>query len=94
MEDLIAGTGVGFRALGIPSFTDNLLRQVEPIRSQGVFFSPIARDLRLPTCATRDIAAGAAGLLLDPTWSGSGTVPVLGLETCPSTACPGPCRRC
>lgn len=42
MDDLIAGTGVGYRALTLPSFMDNLLRQVEAIRSEGVFFQPVA----------------------------------------------------
>lgn len=80
MDDLIASTGVSYRALAMPSFMDNLLRQVEPIKSQGVFFSPISGDRKLPACATRDIAAVAARLLLDPSWSGQGHVAVLGPE--------------
>lgn len=80
MDDLLASTGVSFRALIMPSFMDNLLRQVEPIKSQGLFFSPISGDRKLPTCATRDIAAVAARLLLDPSWSGQDSVPVLGPE--------------
>jgi uncharacterized protein YbjT (DUF2867 family) len=80
MDDLIASTGVSYRALTMPSFMDNLLRQVEPIRSRGVFFSPISGDRKLPACATRDIAAVAARLLLDPSWSGVGHAAVLGPE--------------
>jgi uncharacterized protein YbjT (DUF2867 family) len=80
MDDLIASTGVSYRALTMPSFMDNILRQVEPIKTRGVFFSPISGDLKTPTCATRDIAAAAAKLLLDSSWSGSGSVPVLGPE--------------
>jgi uncharacterized protein YbjT (DUF2867 family) len=80
MDDLIASTGVDFRALTMPSFMDNFLRQVEPIRNQGMFFSPMSGDRKAPTCATRDIAAVAAKLLLDSSWSGSGSVPVLGPE--------------
>src|SRR4030095_9435445 len=53
MDDLIARRGVSFRALTLPSFMDNLLRQVETIKSQGVFFSPISGNRQLPTCATR-----------------------------------------
>ncbi len=64
----------------MPSFMDNILRQVQPIKSRGMFFSPIAGDRKLPTCATRDIAAVAAKLLLDPSWSGRSSVPVLGPE--------------
>jgi uncharacterized protein YbjT (DUF2867 family) len=80
MDDLIASTGVSYRALTMPSFMDNLLRQVATIESQGVFFSPIAGDRKLPSCATRDIATVAATLLLDASWSGVGSVPVLGPE--------------
>ena len=80
MDDLIAGTGVSLRELTMPSFMDNILRQVQPIKSRGMFFSPIAGDRKLPTCATRDIAAVAAKLLLDPSWSGRSSVPVLGPE--------------
>ncbi len=80
MDDLIASTGVDFRALTMPSFMDNFLRQVEPIKNQGMFFSPMSGDRKAPTCATRDIAVGASNLLLDSSWSGSGNVPVLGPE--------------
>jgi uncharacterized protein YbjT (DUF2867 family) len=80
MDDLIAGTGVSYRALEMPSFMENVLNQVEPIRNQGMFFGPISGDLKLPTCATRDIAAAAAKLLLDDSWSGRGSVAVLGPE--------------
>jgi uncharacterized protein YbjT (DUF2867 family) len=80
MDDLIASTGVGYRALTMPSFMDNILRQVETIKGQGLFFAPTTPDLKAPTCATRDIAAAAAALLLDHSWSGTGSVPVLGPE--------------
>lgn len=80
MDDLIASTGVSYRSLAMPSFMDNIHSQVEAIKNQGMFFSPISGDRKLPTCATRDIAAVAAKLLLDPSWSGQGSVPVLGPE--------------
>jgi uncharacterized protein YbjT (DUF2867 family) len=80
MDDLIAASGVAFRALCNPSFMDNTIRQAASIRDQGAFFSPIAGDRKLPTVATRDIAAAAARLLLDAGWSGVGEVPLLGPE--------------
>jgi uncharacterized protein YbjT (DUF2867 family) len=80
MDDLIASTGVAYRALALPSFMDNLLRQLEAIKRQGIFVSPISPDRKLPTCATRDIAAGAARLLLDGSWTGRADVPLLGPE--------------
>ncbi len=80
MDDLIASTGVAFRALTLPSFMDNLLRQAQLIKDQGLFTSPISGDRKLPTCATRDIADAAARLLLDPSWRGQDNVAVLGPE--------------
>ncbi|WP_158823770.1 NAD(P)H-binding protein [Granulicella sp. S156] len=80
MDDMIAHTGVSYRALTCPGFIDNMLRQVEVIKSQGMFSWPISGDLKAPTCATRDIASVAARLLLDRSWSGVGSLPILGPE--------------
>jgi uncharacterized protein YbjT (DUF2867 family) len=80
MDDLIASTGVAYRALANPSFMDNTLRQVGQIRDHGVLVNTLAPDHKAPTAATRDIAAVAARLLLDRSWTGVGTVPVLGPE--------------
>src|SRR5437879_5675956 len=80
MDDLIANTGVAYRALTNPSFMDNIVRQAESIKNEGVFFSPIAGDRKLPAVATRDIAATASSLLLDRSWSGVDEVPLLGPE--------------
>ena len=80
MDDMIASTGVSFRALTMPSFMDNLLRQIVPIKTQGTFFSPISGNRKMPSCAARDIAVVAAQLLQDDSWSGNGSVPVLGPE--------------
>jgi len=80
MDDQIAGTGVAYRALTIPSFMDNIAGQAAAIKNQGMFFSPIDGDRKLPAVATRDIAAAASRLLLDDNWSSSGEVPLLGPE--------------
>ena len=80
MDDLIGGTGVAYRALANPSFMDNIAAQAAAIKNQGMFFSPIDGDRKLPAVATRDIAAAASRLLLDDTWSGVGEVPLLGPE--------------
>ncbi len=79
MDDLIAGTGVAFRALAMPSFMDNLPRQVPAIKGQGAFFGPLSAGRKLPTCATRDIAA-AATPLVDGSSAGRADVPVFGPE--------------
>lgn len=80
MDDLIASTEVSYRALAAAPFMDNLLRQVSSIKNQGMFFDVRSGDLKQPTCATRDIAAVGARLLLDHTWGGVESRPVLGPE--------------
>jgi len=80
MDDLIADSGVAYRALTNPSFMDNIIRQAESIKNQGMFFSPIAGDRQLPSVATRDTAAVASRLLVDKGWSGVSEVPLLGPE--------------
>jgi uncharacterized protein YbjT (DUF2867 family) len=80
MDDLIAGTGVAYRALANPSFMDNLLRQVASIRGAGIFTGTEEPGRRSPTAATRDIAAAAVRLLTDRSWTGFSEVPVLGPE--------------
>jgi uncharacterized protein YbjT (DUF2867 family) len=80
MDDLIAASGAAYRALTNPSFMDNIVRQAEAIKTQGMFFSPIDGDRKLPSVATRDIAAAASRLLLDDGWSGVDEVPLLGPE--------------
>lgn len=80
MDDLIASTDVGLRALTMPSFMDNIARQVSLINEQGRFFLPIDGELKLPAVATKDIALVTTELLLDPTWSNQEEVQVLGPE--------------
>jgi uncharacterized protein YbjT (DUF2867 family) len=80
MDDLIAASGVAYRALTNPYFIEDTARQAESIKDQGLFTSPIAGVRKRPTVATRDIAAAASRLLLDATWSGVEEVPLLGPE--------------
>ncbi|MET9618047.1 NAD(P)H-binding protein [Kitasatospora indigofera] len=78
MDDLIAGSGVAYRALANPSFFENLLEEAGSIREQGVFTDVVEPDRRAPFVAAADIAAAAARLLLDRSWTGTADVPVLG----------------
>ncbi len=80
MDRLIEGTGTAYRALALPFFMENLLHQVSEITEHGTFSLANAADRPLPTVATRDAAAAAARLLLDPSWSGQGAVPVVGSD--------------
>jgi uncharacterized protein YbjT (DUF2867 family) len=80
LDDMVAATGVSYRALTCPGFMDNVLRQVELIKQSGMFSSTAPADMKAPTCATRDIASAAVGLLLDETWTGVGHSAILGPE--------------
>jgi uncharacterized protein YbjT (DUF2867 family) len=80
MDDLIASTGVSYRALTNPSFMENLINQAGAIKNQGMFFSPLVGDRKFPIASTRDIATTATKLLLDKSWSGVGHRAVLGPE--------------
>jgi uncharacterized protein YbjT (DUF2867 family) len=80
MDDLIAASGVAYRALANPYFMEDTTRQADSIKNQGLFSWPIAGDRKRPTVATRDIAAVASRLLLDASWSGVEEVPLLGPE--------------
>ncbi|MFG2976512.1 NAD(P)H-binding protein [Streptomyces sp. NPDC048331] len=80
MDDLIATTGVSYRAVACPSFFENLLEDVDSLRETGVFTDAVDADLKAPRAAVADIAAVAADLLRDRSWSGQDSVPVLGPE--------------
>ncbi len=80
MDDLIESTGAHCRVLTMPGFMDNLLRQVQPLKTQGMFFGVLDPDRKDPYCSTGDIAAVAAKWLLDTSWTGQEDVPVLGPE--------------
>jgi len=72
--------GLDVRALWCPGFMENMLRAVESLRTQGVFFGTGRPDVKFPYVATRDIAASAARLLRDRSWKGAGGLAVLGPE--------------
>ncbi|WP_020124438.1 NmrA family NAD(P)-binding protein [Streptomyces canus] len=76
MDELIESTGVQYRALALPFFMENILRQAQPITQQGVFSMANTADRPLLTVATHDVATAAAALLLDTTWNGQARVPL------------------
>jgi uncharacterized protein YbjT (DUF2867 family) len=79
MEDLFRSTGAHVRALALPTFMDNILRQVAAI-GNGVVTGTLPAGFRMPWIATEDIAALAAEYLLDHPWTGQDTVESLGGE--------------
>ena len=81
MDEQISSTGVHYRALCPPFLMENLLGQAQSIRDRGEFYLTMTEDRVLRTCATRDIAATAARLLLDGSWTGHGDVPVVGPDS-------------
>jgi uncharacterized protein YbjT (DUF2867 family) len=78
MDDRIAATGVHYRALCPPFLMENLLGQAAALGATGEFRMACATDRVLRTCATADIAATAARLLLDDSWTGRADVPLVG----------------
>ncbi|MBC7999545.1 MAG: NAD(P)H-binding protein [Leptolyngbya sp.] len=78
MDDELAASGAAFRALTMPSFMDNLLWQVQSIKTTHLLRSTIDPNLQLPTCATCDIAERATELLCERNWIGRADSPVLG----------------
>lgn len=78
MDAQLAASGAAYRALALPFFMENLLGQLDAIRRHGAFALTCADDRPLATIATRDIAAAAAGLLTDPSWTGQANLPLFG----------------
>jgi uncharacterized protein YbjT (DUF2867 family) len=76
-EKEVEASGAAVRALRPPYFMENLLHLVEPLR-HGVLPMAADPDAVLPTVATRDIAAAAAEVLLDPSWTGRQGLDVVG----------------
>jgi uncharacterized protein YbjT (DUF2867 family) len=79
MEDLFRSTGAHVRALALPTFMDNILRQAATI-AEGYISGTLPADFTMPWIATKDIATLAAGYLLDRTWSGQASGEGLGGE--------------
>jgi uncharacterized protein YbjT (DUF2867 family) len=60
------------------SFYENLFMSLPTIKSDGAMYMPIPGDLAFPMIATRDIAAEAAKLITDGSWSGTNVRELLG----------------
>lgn len=78
VDDMFANTGVHYRALACASLMDNLLRQIDNLADNGVFYWPSSGDLAVPAVATRDVAQVAADLLMNPQWTGVEAIPMMG----------------
>ncbi|MBP2706352.1 NAD(P)H-binding protein [Microbispora sp. RL4-1S] len=78
MDAELAKSGAAYRALSMPFYMENLLGQLDAIRTNGAFYLTCAGDLPLALIATRDIAGTAANLLTDLSWTGQENLPVFG----------------
>ncbi|GHG07402.1 MULTISPECIES: NAD(P)H-binding protein [Amycolatopsis] len=78
MDAELEESGAAYRAVSPPFYLENLLGQLASMRERGTFFLTCAGDRPLATIATRDIAATAAGLLTDLSWTGQEDVPLFG----------------
>lgn len=78
MDEELAASGAAYRALSLPFYMENLLRQLPAIRERGEFSLTCAGDQPLATIATRDIAEAALGLLTDVSWTGQANLPLFG----------------
>ena len=77
VEDILNATGRAIRHLRCGNFMENYLYQVEGLK-HGVLAYPMRGDVAVPTVATRDIAAVAAGWLTQDDWTGQEGVGVHG----------------
>jgi uncharacterized protein YbjT (DUF2867 family) len=78
LDDMIAQAGVSYRALACGSLMENILRQVDRISHSHVLSWPSPQDLPMPLVASRDVATVAGKLLIDQTWSGVDSIPMMG----------------
>ena len=80
MNDLIAASGVAYRAADQPLVHGQHGPPGRVDQEPGRLLLADRGNRKLQTVATRDIAAAASRLLLDASWHGFGEVPLLGPE--------------
>jgi uncharacterized protein YbjT (DUF2867 family) len=71
----LVASGAAVRAIAPPYFMENFLGQAEAIQG-GVIALPNEADRILPVVATDDLAALAAELLIDGSWTGVARLPI------------------
>ena len=80
VEKELEVTAAATRILHCGTYMENLLEMIEPMKSKGQFSNAVPPDLKYPWVATVDIAETSVDLLLDKTWTGHGSVGILGPE--------------
>ena len=84
MDAELETSGAAYRSLGMGFYMENLLRPLPQMISDGILSLPLSPDRPLAVIATQDIAAVAAGLLLDRSWEGTDHIPVFGDNLTPN----------
>ncbi|MDT0158106.1 NAD(P)H-binding protein [Microbacterium sp. ARD32] len=80
MDAELEASGAAYRAVSLPFYMENLVGQADAIVRTGALSLTCAADRPLAMIATRDIAAQAAGLLTDLSWTGQQNVPVFSAD--------------
>lgn len=80
VEKELEASSAATRILHCGTYMENLLKMIEPMKSKGQFSNAVPANLKYPWVATKDNADAAVRLLLDKTWTGHGSVGVLGPE--------------
>jgi uncharacterized protein YbjT (DUF2867 family) len=84
MDAELETSRAAYRSLGMGFYMENLLRPLPRMISDGALSLPLSPDRPLAVIATQDIAAVAAGLLLDRSWKGTDHIPVFGDNLTPN----------
>ena len=84
MDAELETSAAAYRSLGMGFYMENLLRPLPRMISDGILPMPLSPDRPLAVIATQDIAAVAAGLLLDRSWEGTDHIPVFGDNLTPN----------
>lgn len=82
MDDLIAGSGVAYRALANPSFFENLLEEADSIRDKGVFTDVVDADRKAPSSPSPTSRASPPACCWTARGPASTTSRSSGLKTC------------
>lgn len=80
VEEVLEATSAATRILHCGTFMENLFNMIQPIKFKGEYASAVPVDTKYPWVANQDIADVAVCFLLDKTWTGNGSVGVLGPE--------------
>jgi uncharacterized protein YbjT (DUF2867 family) len=80
MESILQTSGASLRILRCGSFFENMFWQWDQITKEGFFAHSLNGDAVGPQVTAHDVAAVAAKLLADKTWTGSEVVQLLGPE--------------